>query len=97
MASKNNEQNIWRKELWTQGEVARYFRVSEGTIKNWRDRGLLSFWQAPGSTKVLYYRDEIRDFRDSHTKRKGGGKKQTGIKREKPCVSHSRRNTEWRI
>jgi len=97
MAGNNNKLDIWERELWTQGEVASYFRVSESTIKNWRDRGLLSYWQAPGSTKVLYYRDEIKDFRDSYTKKKGGDKKQTVIRREKPCVSPSRRNTVWRI
>ena len=56
-----------KKELWTQREVADYFRVVPSTVKNWRDRGLIKYWQAPGSTRVLYFADEIKDFRDKNT------------------------------
>jgi len=31
------EEKLWEKELWTQQEVAEYFRVVPGTVKNWRD------------------------------------------------------------
>ena len=44
------KKNLWNKELWTQQEVARYFRVVSGTVKNWREQGLLRYWQAPGSS-----------------------------------------------
>jgi len=59
--------DLWENELWTQTEVADYFRVVPGTVKNWREQGLLSFWQAPGSTKVLYFRDELREFQGKNT------------------------------
>lgn len=98
MAKKCNENEIlWEKELWTQQEVADYFRVVPSTVKNWRERGLLSFWQAPGSTKVLYYRDEIKDFREQNTinKKKGGDKLKAEIRRVKPCVLSPKK--EWRI
>ena len=55
-------EKLWEKELWTQQEVADYFRVVPGTVKNWRDQGLLSYWQAPGSTRVLYFSEELKDL-----------------------------------
>jgi len=67
--------------------------------KNWRDQRLLSFWQAPGSTRVLYYSDEIRDFRDKNTiSKKGGGIENISaiIKRKKPDIS-STPDKKWRI
>ena len=90
--------NLKNQELWTQNEVAAYFRVVPGTIKNWRDQGLLSYWQAPGSTKVLYYRDELIEFRDKHTvSKKGGDKKGTPKSvKENPVVSTKPKKV-WRI
>jgi hypothetical protein len=86
------KENLWDKEFWTQNEVAGYFRVVPSTVKNWRDQGLLSFWQAPGSTKILYYRDEIKNFRNQNTTlKKGGGANENRIvvrkRKEKPSVS----------
>jgi hypothetical protein len=88
-----------KKELWTQQEVAEYFRVVPSTVKNWRDRGLIKYWQAPGSTRVLYFADEITNFRDNNTFNKKGGinnKLKTITKREKPVVS-AKPEKEWRI
>lgn len=88
--------DLWEKELWTQNEVADYFRVVPGTVKNWREQGLLSYWQAPGSSKVLIFRDEVRDFRDKHTvSKKGADKPRTEIKVVKPSVSSAKQ--KWRI
>ena len=84
------KEDLWQKELWTQSEVAGYFRVVPGTVKNWREQGLLRYWQAPGSSKVLFFRDDIKDFRDQNaTLKKGGGRSENKrIKRkEKPSVS----------
>jgi hypothetical protein len=82
------KEDIWENENWTQNEVAEYFRVVPGTIKNWRERGLLSYWRAPGSTTVLFYRDDIKDFRDKHTfTKKGDDKPKVEIKKVKPSVS----------
>lgn len=92
------DEKLWEKELWTQQEVADYCRVVPGTIKNWRDRRLLSFWRAPGSTRVLYFSDEIKDFRDRNTiSKKGGGnqevaKRNTGIKPDVPSTMK-----KWRV
>ena len=96
MSEKAFEDKLWEQELWTQKEVANYFRVVQGTVKNWRDQGLLSYWQAPGSTRVLFYRDEIKKFRDKYTiSKKGGDVPKAEIKKVKPCVSPT--DKEWRI
>jgi hypothetical protein len=89
------KENLWDKELWTQQEVAGYFRVVSGTVKNWREHGLLRYWQAPGSSKVLFHRDDIRDFRNENTfPKKGGDKKRTEIKVVKPSISSVKKTWE---
>ena len=93
------ENKLWEKELWTHQEVSDYFRVVSSTIKNWREQGYLSYWQAPGSTRVLYFRDEIKDFRDNYTTPMKGGDKNrhsVKIKRKKPDIS-STPDRQWRI
>ncbi len=93
------DKKLWEKELWTQQEVADYFRVVPGTVKNWREQGYLSYWQAPGSTRVLYFSDEIKDFMDGNKHpRKGGDKTRdlAKIKGKKPDIS-STQDKQWRI
>lgn len=93
---KEGKENLWNKALWTQNEVAWYFRVVPGTVKNWREQGLLAYWQAPGSSKVLFFRDDIKAFKDKHTfSKKGGDKKRTEIKVVKPSASSDKK--DWRI
>ena len=92
------KKDLWKNELWTQKEVADYFRSVEGTIIKWRKDGLLPYWQPPGSTKILYLRDGIINFRDNNTVslNKGGDKPKAEIKRVKPCLSATEKK-EWRI
>ena len=93
------KKELKEKEFWTQQEVAEYFRVVPSTVKNWRDRGLIKYGQAPGSTRVLYLSQEIKDFRDENTFNKKGGvnnKNKTIEQREKPVVS-ANPEKEWRI
>jgi hypothetical protein len=86
------KEDIWENENWTQNEVAEYFKVVPSTIKNWRDRGLLRYWQAPGTAKVLFDRDDIRDFRDKHIiSKKGDDKPKVEIKKVKPSVSSEKK------
>jgi hypothetical protein len=87
---------IFDEEFLTQQEVAGYFKVVPATVKNWRDRGLLSYWRAPGSTRVLYFSDEIKAFRDKNTvPKKGGDRPKAESKKVKPCISST--DKEWRI
>ena len=60
------ETNAQRKYL-TQAEVAEHFCTSESTIKNWRDRGYLPYFQLPDSTRVLYPVDGIEEVERKYT------------------------------
>ena len=85
-------------ELWAQKKVAEYFTVVQGTIKNWRDQGLLSYCQVPGSTRVFYYRDEVIKLRDNNTVSKKGGdrhKPKIRVPKGKPVISEN--DEDWRI
>ena len=91
--------DIFKQQFLTQREVAEYFRVSTNTVGNWTKRGLLSVWQAPGSTRVLYLSNEVRDFRDKNLKTRGEGAKPKqiiGIKKGGSVVS-TKPNEDWRI
>ena len=90
---------IFKQHFLTQHEVAELFRVSTNTIGNWEKRGFLSRWQAPGSTRVLYLSNEVKDFRDKNLKPRGEGanpKQISGIKKGRPVVS-TKTDEDWRI
>jgi hypothetical protein len=93
------KENLWNKELWNQQEVADYFRVTSNTIKNWRERGLLSFFQAPGSTRIQYFRDEICRFRKANSVLRVAfkAKPKNKLHKEKPVKSDILHNEDWRI
>ena len=82
----------------TQEEVAMRFRVSQSTVKNWRDAGLLEYLQPPGSTRVLYPRKAVEEFERQHTKKAKilEFKRPAEVKKEKPEVS-AKSQKEWRI
>lgn len=93
------ECRIDNKKYLTQAEVARIFRVTASTVKNWRDQGLLEYLRVPGSTRILYPRDSVEELeRQSIRREKEVIRRQTpkAIKRERPDVS-TRANKEWRI
>ena len=88
----------FEKELWTQEEVAGYFRTAPSTIYNWRKKGLLNYFQAPGSSRVLYFRDDVLSFmrQNSHSKKGGVTAPLAQAERAKPVVSTKNKKT-WRI
>lgn len=91
--------NVLDHKYLTQQEVADLFRVKSGTVKNWRDAGLLEYFQPPGSTRVLYPRESVEDFERQYTKKKAKVipfRKPAEIKRIKPEVS-SKLKKVWRI
>lgn len=57
------------KKYLTEKEVADLFRVSQPTVKNWRDAGLLEYFQPTGSTRVLYPSESIEAFERNYTRR----------------------------
>jgi excisionase family DNA binding protein len=82
----------------TQEEVALLFRVSPSTVKNWRDAGLLEYFQPLGSTRVLYPREAVEEFEKQHTRKAKILKfrRPAEVKKGKPGVS-SKPQKEWRI
>jgi hypothetical protein len=99
MDRKDYAYELEKKKYLTQTEVADYFRVVPGTVKNWRDQGFLTFWQAPGSTRVLYLRESVEDFERHHTKtaKVTEFRKPAEIKREILGMSSKPNKKEWRI
>lgn len=91
------EKECKTERFLTQREVADRFRVSQGTIKNWRERGLLDYFQAPGSTRVLYPVDAVEALEKQSLKtNRKEVKRQAEIKRERPQISE-KPTQEWRI
>jgi len=97
--SGRKKENIWKDKLLSQQEVANHFRASSNTIKNWRKRGLLSYFQAPGSTRKLYYEDEIKNFKIANTVFNKSYLKNVVDKKKKgkPVISPNSKNEDWRI
>lgn len=84
------------QKLLSQKEVANIFGVSSNTIKNWREDKLLSYFQAPGSSRKFYFKDEVDEFINKYTKnRRGGGNQLKARKiKEVPGISS---DEDWRI
>ena len=80
----------------TQKEVAARFRIAQSTVKNWRERGLLAYFRAPGSTRVLYPVIAVEQFEQQSIKQKKGVVKLTEIKRKRPRIP-ARPEKEWRL
>lgn len=62
MAIINGKKHVINIEYLTQSEVADRFRVTQSTVKNWRAKGLIKYFRAPGSSRVLYPVESIREF-----------------------------------
>ncbi len=80
----------------TQKEVAGRFRVAASTVKNWRERGLLRYFQAPGSSRVLYPIAAVEELERQSIKQKKGVVTLPEIKRERPRVP-AKPQKEWRV
>jgi hypothetical protein len=80
----------------TQKEVADRFRVTQSTVKNWRERGLLAYFQAPGSTRVLYPVSAVEQLELQSIKREKGVVRPTEIVRKRPRAP-AKPQKEWRL
>ena len=81
----------------TQREVADRFRVAPSTVKNWRERGLLRYFQAPGSSRVLYPIDAVEELeRQSIKQKKKGVVRPVEIKRKRPRIP-AKPEQDWRL
>lgn len=92
------EKNGYETEIkyYTQREVADRFRVTQSTVKNWRKNGLLKYFQAPGSRRILYPADAVAELEQKSLKKLGEVIKPKAIKRERPELS-PKPAREWRI
>jgi len=91
------EKGVNRGRLYlTQKEVADKFRISQSSVKNWREKGLLRYFQAPGSSRVLYPVDAVEELERQSIKQKKEVVKLPEIKRERPRIP-TRPETEWRL
>jgi transposase-like protein len=97
---ESNVDNGFSEEILylTQAEVAKRFRVTAGTVKAWRDAGHLTFFQAPGSARILYPLQGILEFegRCIRQSKSSERKKSAEVKKGKPEVSPKSKK-EWRI
>lgn len=87
---------IKEQEYLTQKEVASKFRVTESTVKNWRQKGLLRYLRVAGSTRVLYPINTIEEFEKQSLHQEKEVVRPKEIKRERPGIS-PREKKEWRI
>jgi len=76
----------------TQSELAQRWRVTQSSIKNWRERGQLCYFQLPGSSRVLYPIEAVEEIEKEVMQRE----RKAEIRREKPGMS-SKPKEEWRI
>ena len=85
---------------FTQGELAKRWRVTEATIKSIRDNGGISHFFPPNSTRVLYPVEEVFRVEAEHLvlnkKEENTLRKQFDSKMKKPVVS-SNSDKKWEI
>jgi len=83
----------------TPSEVAKRWKCTECTVKNYRDRGLLSYFQPVGSTMVRYLKVEIEDFEKKYTRSTEEvikNRRIPEVQRKKPDILAAS-NKEWRV
>jgi DNA-binding transcriptional MerR regulator len=80
----------------TQREVADRFRVTQSTVKNWREKGLLRYLRVPGSSRVLYPVDSVQELEQQSLHQEKEVVRPKEVNRERPGIS-PRRQKEWRI
>jgi len=80
----------------TQREVADRFRVTQSTVKNWREKGLLAYLRVSGSTRVLYPASAVEELERTSLHQEREVIKPREVKRERPEIS-PRQQKVWRI
>jgi hypothetical protein len=83
------------RNFLTQAEVADRFRVSVATVITWRKKGIMGYFQAPGSTKILYPVSAIEAF-EQRFYHKTKAEEVVQKKKESPEVP-TRPKQVWRI
>lgn len=55
-------------ERMNQREAAKFLEVTEATLIRWKKRGLVPYEQLPGSTKVTFYKSQLKATIQRNTK-----------------------------
>ena len=90
------EDGISNVQYLTQREVADRFRVTQSTVKNWRQNGLLRYFQAPGSSRILYPLETIESLERESIKIEKEVTRKREIKGNKRELSR-RPEKVWRV
>lgn len=100
MHSQKKSNNIDRKIFLTQRELAERWCMTESTISQKREEGLIPFFRLPNSARPLYPLDQIELLERNNTKNiikeESTQNRPTEIKRKTPVNSANSKN-EWRI
>jgi hypothetical protein len=97
MGASEMEQAVCSTKVYlTQAEVADRFRVTQSTVKNWREKGLLQYLRVPGSTRVLYPINTVEALEHQSLHQEKEVIKPKKIKRERPEISPKQQKV-WRI
>jgi len=82
--------------FFTQKEVAMRWKVTQTTLKNWREKGVLPFFRVPSSSRILYPVKAILNIEENNIHGKEVKLAVAEKKRAKPAIStNPKRN--WRI
>ena len=93
-----SHKNRGDQEWITQKELAKRWRVSEGTIINLRKKGILPVFSIPGLKKILYPVKEVLRMERENTGKEVQSEQKTltEFKIKKPVMS-ARPEKDWRI
>ncbi len=83
---------------YSQKELAARWKVSESTVKSWREKGIIPFFQLPLTSRILYPVRAILELEKNNLHIREEKKKQkiTQSKREKSVIS-TKSNRKWKI
>lgn len=82
--------------FFTQKEVAIRWNVSQTTLKNWREKGVLPFFKVPSSSRILYPIEAILNLEKNNIQGMEVQPEVAETKREKPVMSTIPKR-KWRI
>ncbi len=95
MAEKND---VDSEIYYSQKELAARWKVTESTIKSWREKGIIPFFQLPLTSRILYPVQAILEIENDHTKKKEvGTRKEISKNKRETSVISANSSRKWRI
>lgn len=93
MEKKNKDS---RDIFLAQKELASRWKLTQTTLKNLRDKGVLPYFRVPSSSKILYPLEAILNIEKNNIQLKEEKHELAESKREKPVIS-ARKKKKWEI